>query len=342
MSFIGDIYTTTATKFAEPVADYASKLGTAAAPLFGAAFGAYIVYQAYKLYSNKDISIEQIIHIIVVFGVIAFFIGANGQYTKVITFVQNAGDGLAASLSNDPSATATSAIDTIYNLYEEPFKELDKNLKTLTDIGYIVEFVKQLPARFALWLSQTIFTVFIAINLLIAKIMVSLLLSVGILFIMFSAYQPTRNLFTSWVGLALNYIFLNVMYSVAAGISAEIIKSTVMKEGIGAVAIIAGSGTILVSTIIIVLAINQIPTLVSSLTGGVGISAFTITPSTMRQAASGLMRGASSIGKGAFKGADVASRGAVGRGATSVNNAVSSKAKDAYNTWMRRGSAGNK
>jgi len=91
-----------------------------------------------------------------------------------------------------------------------------------------------------------------------------------------------------------------------------------------------------------VLAINQIPTLVSSLTGGVGISAFTITPSTMRQAASSLMRGASSIGKGAFKGADVASRGAVGRGATNVGNAVSSKAKDAYNTWMRRGSSGNK
>ena len=132
------------------------------------------------------------------------------------------------------------------------------------------------------------------------------------------------------------------MYAIAAGISAEIIKSTVIKDGAGAMAIISGSGTILISTVIIVLAINQIPTLVSSLTGGVGISAFTITPSTMRQAASGLMRGASSIGKGAFKGADVASRGAVGRGAASVNNAVSSKAKDAYNTWMRRGSAGNK
>jgi hypothetical protein len=77
MSFIGDIYTTTATKFAEPVASYASKLGTAAAPLFGAAFGAYIVYQAYKLYTNKDISIEQIIHIIVVFGVILlWFLGS--------------------------------------------------------------------------------------------------------------------------------------------------------------------------------------------------------------------------------------------------------------------------
>lgn len=341
MSFIGDIYTTTAAKFAEPVASYASKLGTAAAPLFGAAFGAYILYQAYKLYTNKDISIEHIIHIIVVFGVIAFFIGANGQYTKVIAFVQGAGDGLAASLSNTPSATATSAIDTIYNLYEAPFKELDSRLDTFTDIGYLVEYLEQLPARFALWLSQTIFTVFIAINLLIAKIMVSLLLSVGILFIMFSAYQPTRNLFTSWVGLALNYIFLNVMYSLAAGISADIIKNTVVKGG-SATALIEGSGTILVSTVIIVLAINQIPTLVSSLTGGVGISAFTITPSTMRQAASSLMRGASSIGKGAFKGADVASRGAVGRGATNVGNAVSSKAKDAYNTWMRRGSSGNK
>ena len=342
MSFIGDIYTTTATKFAEPVSSYASKLGTAAAPLFGAAFGAYIIYQAYKLYTNKDISIENIIHIIVVFGVIAFFIGANGQYEKVIAFVQGAGDGLAASLSKDPSSTSVSAIDTIYNLYEAPFKELDSRLKTFTDVGYLVEFLKQLPARFALWLSQTIFTVFIAINLLIAKIMVSLLLSVGILFIMFSAYQPTRNLFTSWVGLALNYIFLNVMYAIAAGISSEIIKSTIVKEGTGAAALIAGSGTILVSTVIIVLAINQIPTLVSSLTGGVGISAFTITPSTMRQAASGLMRGASSIGKGAFKGADVASRGALGRGATNVRNAVSSKAKDAYNTWMRRGSSGNK
>ena len=97
MSFIGDIYTTTATKFAEPVASYASKLGTAAAPLFGAAFGAYIVYQAYKLYTNKDISIEQIIHIIVVFGVIAFLLQQMVNMQKLLRlFKMQAMDWLQA------------------------------------------------------------------------------------------------------------------------------------------------------------------------------------------------------------------------------------------------------
>ena len=173
MSFIGDIYTTTATKFAEPVASYASKLGTAAAPLFGAAFGAYIVYQAYKLYTNKDISIEQIIHIIVVFGVIAFYC-SKWSICKSYYVCSKCRRWIGCKLINDPSATATSAIDTIYNLYEAPFTELDSRLNTFTDMGYLVEYLKQLPARFSLWLSQTIFTVFIAINLLIAKIMVSL------------------------------------------------------------------------------------------------------------------------------------------------------------------------
>ena len=97
MSFIGDIYTTTATKFAEPVASYASKLGTAAAPLFGAAFGAYIVYQAYKLYTNKDISIEQIIHIIVVLGSLPFLLQQMVNMQKLLRlFKMQAMDWLQA------------------------------------------------------------------------------------------------------------------------------------------------------------------------------------------------------------------------------------------------------
>ncbi|MCQ9124684.1 type IV secretion system protein [Rodentibacter caecimuris] len=338
-SFIGSIYDELVTQFSEPVSTYATKIGTAAAPLFGAAFGAYIVFQAYKLYTNKDISIENIINVILVFGVIAFFIGANDQYSKVISFVQNAGDGLSASLSDTPSAKATSAIETIYDLYQKPLDKLEENYlakksSNMTAIGDLVDYLEQVPARASLWLSQTIFTVFIAINLLIAKVMVSLLLSVGIIFIMFAAYQPTRNLFTSWIGLALNYIFLNVMYSLAAGIAATVIQKKVMTTSDSVMDLIAGSGIILLATIIIVFAINQIPTLVSSLTGGVGISAFTITPSSFS--------GMGNLARRALFGKKSAEE--AGKGHKGLVNGASDLGKKAWNTWKNRraGSAGNK
>lgn len=289
MSFIGDIYNGMIQKFQEPIATNAQAIASAIKPLIMSCFLLYVLFLVYKLYTKKDFIIEEIINAMVLFAVVGTFTYAgNYYYNYVIPFVQNSGDQIASSLTGGIGGTSISAVDTVYNLFEAPQELLRKRLEkigiTETYIGVWAELA---PARFALWASQTIFTLFIAINLLIAKIMVTLLLSVGILFFCFAVFPATRGLFTSFTGLALNYILLNIMYSLAAKIAATVITSTAV-QSTSAEAMIGGAGTILVSVIIITLAINQIPTLVSSLTGGVGISPFTISGNGFTKIASAL------------------------------------------------------
>lgn len=297
MSFIGDIYDEMVTKFQEPIARNAEAIGSAIQPLVMSCFLLYVLFLVYKLHTKKDFMIEEIINAMVLFTIVGVFTyGGRYYYDYIIPFVQNSGDQIASSLTSQGvvSGTSVSAVDTVYNLFEGPQKVLRERLDNIgITETYIGVWAELAPSRFALWVSQTIFTLFIAINLLIAKVMVTLLLSVGVIFFCFAAFPATRQLFSSFTGLALNYILLNVMYSLAAKIAATVITSTVVKGT--AEDMIGGAGTILVSVIIITLVINQIPTLVSSLTGGVGISPFTISGNGFTKAGAGLRKATGTV-----------------------------------------------
>ena len=251
MSFVGDIYDHMVTKFEEPIADNAMAIASAIKPLVMSCFLLYVLFLVYQLYTKKDFIYQEMVNAMLVFAIVgSFTYGGRYYYDFVIPFVLNAGDEIAASLTGS-SGGSLSAVDTVYEIFEAPLQVIRDRLD---DIGftetYIGVWAEYAPERFALWLSQTIFTLFIAINLLIAKVMVTLLLSVGVIFFCFSAFPSTRGLFTSYTGLALNYILLNVMYSVAATIAGAVIQSTAV-NGASPKEMIGGAGTILLSTIII-------------------------------------------------------------------------------------------
>lgn len=323
MSFIGDIYNGMVLKFQEPIANNAEKIGLAIKPLIMSCFLLYVLFLVYKVYTKKDFIIEEMMNALLLFSVISVFtFGGHYYYDYVIPFVSNSGDQIASALTSGNSS-GISAIDTVYDLFEDPLSTLKEKIEKETGLDYLSEWFKYAMPRFALWISQTIFTLFIAINLLIAKIMVTLLLSVGILFFCFAIFPATRGLFTAFTGLALNYILLNVMYSIAAKIAADVIKSVAITDS-SATGMIGGAGTILVSVVIIVLAINQIPTLVSTLTGGVGISPFTIS-------GNGFTKMARALGLGK----------AVRSAGNNVSNSVRSGARATWNKFRKKGSASN-
>lgn len=321
MSFVGDIYNGMVTKFEEPIVSNATAIGSAIKPLVMSCFGLYVLFLVYKVYTNRDFIVEEMMNAMLLFAVVgAFTFGGRYYYEFVIPFVQNSGDEISSALLNGSSSL--SAVDTVYEIFEQPQETLRARLNNIAwDETYIGTWLEIAPDRFALWLSQSIFTLLIAINLLIAKVMVTLLLSVGIIFFCFAAFPVTRGLFTSFTGLALHYILLNIMYSVAATIAASVIKSTTL-GGASTFELIGGSATVLMSTIIITLAINQIPTLVSTLTGGIGISPFTISSSGIARAARAV--GLSKAAK--FAGSKTAS-------------GVKSVAKSAWNRFRGKGSA---
>ncbi|OOF77865.1 hypothetical protein BKG96_07535 [Rodentibacter caecimuris] len=320
-SFIANIYTKVAKIFVENVDKYAGSIASQTRPVIAACFALYMVYVVYRMYSKKDALWEEFTNKIILFAIIGVFATTGEHYSNVINFVLNAGDEIAAKLSTNATGSISS-VDNVYNAFQAGIDEIKTQWN---DQGFWSKWsganVDLLVALLFLYIAQFLFSVIIAVNLLIAKIMVVLLLSVGIVFISFAVFPATRNMFFSFLGLCFNYIFLNVLYSVAGKLASDYIQGTFNPSNLS-VSVITSSFESLVTVAIIVLAINQIPVLVSSLTGGVGISAFTISSHSFGKMFN-LSKSALFGNKGGRKG---------------LVNGTGSAAKKAWNAWKNRGS----
>lgn len=326
-SFIANIYTKVTKVFVDNVDVYAGKIAGQAKPVIAAAFLLYMLYVVYRMYSKKDALWEEFTNKIILFAIVGAFAATGEHYSNVISFVLNAGDEIASSLSSNATGSI-SAVDNVYNAFQEGIDSIKQkwNDQSWWD-SFSGESVDYLIALVFLYISQFLFAVIIAVNLLIAKIMVVLLLSVGIIFISFAVFPATRNMFFSFLGLCFNYIFLNILYSVAGKLASDYIKNT-FDVGNLADSVVANSFESLITVAIIVLAINQIPVLVSSLTGGVGISAFTISSSSFAKMGAAAKRAL--FGK---KSAEQA-----GKGHKGLVNGSAALAKRGWNAWKNRGS----
>ncbi|WP_109427000.1 type IV secretion system protein [Aggregatibacter kilianii] len=328
MSFIIQVYDEVTKGFDSNVATYAKSIGSTIKPLVAACFALYILYIIYRMYSRKDAIYAEFYNMLGAFAIIGLFTYAgNGYYDTIIPFVKNAGDQIASAL-NGNAGSATTTVDTVYNAFQkgidQVFTELEADQGTFDKISAYFKYAAPLVL---LWLSQLVFSVVIVVNLLIAKVMVSLLLSIGIIFFVFACFPATRSMFQSWSGLALNYIILNLLYAVAAKLAGDLFLKHLADPN----ELIAKCGVLFISTVIIALALNQIPTLSSSLTGGVGISPYSV---------GGLLNGAKNLAGSAkramFGQSQGASKGLVGHGRD--------LGKKAITAWKNRGtgSAGNK
>lgn len=126
----------------------------------------------------------------------------------------------------------------------------------------------------------TIFVVIAFSYLMVAKILINVVLLIGPIFIMFSFFGPTREYFMKWVGALLNYIFLVVIFSAVFTLLYALLTSVDPASMQGDFDIVQGLETIanvfilLFIYLLFIAVIMAVPSLASSLTGGVGISPF--------------------------------------------------------------------
>lgn len=127
----------------------------------------------------------------------------------------------------------------------------------------------------------TIYVVLAFSYLMVAKVLINVLLIIGPIFIMFAFYAPTKEYFMKWVGQILNYIFLIVIFTAVFTFLNNALLSVVNghegsgiyigKEGLGVDSLVL---KFLFMYLLFIAVIMAVPTLASSLTGGVGISPF--------------------------------------------------------------------
>lgn len=270
-----------------------SAITTAIAPVMGAALLVYVVFIAYKImYTNNEVFMSEVIKNVMTLALVSAFTVSTPYYIQyVVPFVTGAGDQISAAITGSPgSATVLDAMLT--NVQTSIDKMMDAAQFGLTDdwsIGFKVLFGIILT-----YIGSFVFIFYAAAYLLVAKFMVGLLLSVGTIFICFSFYPPTRGFFTSWCGQCLNYILLNVMLTLTLGILNAFITSKFDLADVG----VQSSFQIIIVFFISVFVIQQIGSLVSSLTGGMGINGLTSATNSMAGRGLGMAKGAAGSAAG--------------------------------------------
>ncbi|AJI85206.1 trbL/VirB6 plasmid conjugal transfer family protein (plasmid) [Yersinia frederiksenii Y225] len=265
-------------------------------PIWSAGVLLFIVYVAWEiLYGNKEIIVLEVVKHVMSLSLVAVFMGAGGAYLSyVVPFVQHSGQEIASALVGGDGGNVGNQIDgmidRIYTIISDNIERASKD-GGLSNVGiYFSVWI----ANLILLIGGGVFVLYCAAYLIMAMMMIGILLSLGGVFIGFAAFSPTRQMFTAWVGSCFNYIFLNVGYAILFTILIKYVTDFANDNAQNENSLLGIVSLVLVFAIGVFL-LQQVATLMSLLTGGVGINGLV-------GAVTGFAKGAGSLGKGAGKG----------------------------------------
>lgn len=265
-------------------------------PVWSAGVLLFIAYVAWEiLYGNKEIIVLEVVKHIMSLSLVAVFMGAGGAYLSyVVPFVQHSGQEIASALVGGDGGNVGSQID---GMIDRIFTIISVNSRQASDEGGL----SNVGIYFSVWIANLIlligggvFVLYCAAYLIMAMMMIGILLSLGGVFIGFAAFSPTRQMFTAWVGSCFNYIFLNVGYAILFTILIKYVTDFANDNAQNENSLLGIVSLVLVFAIGVFL-LQQVATLMSLLTGGVGINGLV-------GAVTGFAKGAGSVGKGIGKG----------------------------------------
>jgi type IV secretion system protein VirB6 len=193
-------------------------------------------------------------------------IGFYSEY--VVPFFNGVGDDIAQALTG--STSSASALDTMLNAYVSAVVNMWQGVQPY-QIGLMLE-IGALTMCTAL--VGVPFLAIAAAYIILAKFALSLLLALGPMFIVAALFPATRKFFEAWVGQCLNYAFLTSLFAAAAAIEVNFATGLLPTSFDTSNLVITWTleFQILATGIVFVLVSLNLPSLASSLAGGVGIS----------------------------------------------------------------------
>ena len=187
---------------------------------------------------------------------------------------------IASFFSSTGGEASASTIDTMMN----------NNFKTLFETWGIIGKTRFWNLSFMLIFEVIIASIVILVlgtayvilafsYLMVAKVLINVLLIIGPIFIAFSLFGATKEYFMKWVGQLLNYIFLVVIFTAVFTFLNEALMMVISShEGVKTIGAAGLEDSLVLKLLFMYLlfiaVIMAVPTLASSLTGGVGISPF--------------------------------------------------------------------
>lgn len=195
-----------------------------------------------------------------------------GHYNGFLAdMLWNSPDALAGYIGGGTPTTNAVYLDKLMSrMYDFGGAYYDKAYATTT-MG--IPSIGLLTMAYVLWGAGVLATGYGAFLLTLAKIGLAVALGVGPLFVLMCVFEPTKRFFDSWIGQALNYVFLVMLSAATIKLILAVLESY-LTDASGAVLAdpqIAQALPAIVFSIIGALALVQMPSMASALGGGVAI-----------------------------------------------------------------------
>ncbi len=238
-------------------------------PILGACVMLYIVYLAWEMMFDRQkmMFLEALKTIAALSVVTGIALNTDWYMSRVVPPILSSGDQITQALLGTNSGSGA-ALQTL-------FDRMWGDISAMSDLMVWEMSIEVIARNVLIFITIVIivigFVPFMAIAtayLLMAKLMVSLLLILGPLFIMMAFFPSTRSFFQAWTGQCFNYVLVSILFPLSFSLITNLLQQTVFAGNITLMNVIF---TAVIFFALCVLA-TQIPVLSSTLSGGVGIS----------------------------------------------------------------------
>lgn len=256
---------------ANNVSDMVVKLIAVITPLMASLVALYALYFVYQsLFDSQNLMVmETLKFMLSLCLVMTVALSTDFYLDKIVPIVNNSGQDITNALLSPPAGTTAGAVQLLVNKVHLQITTLwaTIDIDILSGDSFAHAFLVIFQVIYLI-LGSVPFIAICTAYLVVAKIMVSLLLIIGPLFIMFSFFPSTRDFFKAWTAQCFNYILLSILFPIAFGLFGAVLDATVFS---GTITLLSVFMSLIIFVILSYVAI-QIPTLASSLSGGIGIN----------------------------------------------------------------------
>lgn len=250
----------------------ASNLMAKVSPIFCCGVCIYFGLKAIGWYKNgTDLPIIEIIEEAIKLTLMCFCSFNVGNYLRyIVPVISELSNDICSILSNN--ATTANTIDALLsnmiNLFVDFINHPDfSSITVFSDLNVIVTAIAAVICMIMLGLPFVIITCAILFSTYVG---LKLFLVLGPLFIAFSIFPGTRDMFWGWLRLVSSFILINVLFSLVCTIEIQFIRDNFLNSqdlpdwgDLGSMIIVFGCFIYLA---------KSLPSFASSVTGGMGIA----------------------------------------------------------------------
>lgn len=294
ITIVSTLFTSLDETITKTIATGTSKLMSTVSPIFMIGVCIYFGLKALRWYTKgADMPVMELFEDFVKMTLICFFSFNVGNYLSyVVPAVSGLSDDICALLSTENGTTAN-LIDKILTDYINMIRQFigSEEFKELSFFDDFDAIVTAIIALAVMIIAGIPFIVITCAILFTVALSLKIFLVIGPLFIAFSLYPATRDMFFGWLRMISSFIVINILFSIVCTLEINFIRDHFLKGGLPNWADIGGMFVCFGAFIYLS---KSLPSYASSITGGMGIAGI-----SAPNIGGGLRRLLSPAGKGA-------------------------------------------